>query len=510
MIFKLLVVDDEAIMRKGISNFMNWESIDCEVAGTASDGLEAIEFIKMNTVDIVITDIKMPAADGLAVAQFIYENYPDIKVLLLTGYAEFEYAQTAIQYNVSAFLLKPTNKKELLEAVQAAQKQLIISKKNSSIAKDEIAFLKDQLLQELTNQPLNPSLNQRLEQFDIPLGHFFIVAFQLVPMGTDIASLKKNIIDEKQNAYCYRYNNLIITIYFLDKTYLDIPPYILDNCNEIAEITRTLDSKQVAVGISQYHSGAADFSTAVSEAIYALTLNFYSETSIALFSNMANYKDYDLTAENSLHLFQFENNLNNWLFEDAAVILQHIFAKFKSNFVNSMDAKNICCQIYYICSRVLIKKDIAPPTPDYLTQIQGSSDIFSLENTILELITYMREHLFTIARGQNKLVENTVKYIHSNLSSALSLETIADYLHISPSHLSRTFKKACDETLIEFINKARIEKAKEYLLNSDILSYEIAELVGYNDPTYFSSIFKKYTSLSPTDFKQQFNRGHHT
>lgn len=109
MIFKLLVVDDESTMRKGIANFMNWESIDCEVIGTASDGLEAIEFIKTNPVDIILTDIKMPIADGLEVAKFIYENYSDIKVILLTGYADFEYAKTAIRYNVSAFILKPTN-----------------------------------------------------------------------------------------------------------------------------------------------------------------------------------------------------------------------------------------------------------------------------------------------------------------------------------------------------------------------------------------------------------------
>lgn len=79
LIFKLLIVDDEATMRKGISNFMDWDSIGCEVAGTASDGLEAIQFLRHNHVDIVITDIKMPEADGLAVAKFVFENLPDVK-----------------------------------------------------------------------------------------------------------------------------------------------------------------------------------------------------------------------------------------------------------------------------------------------------------------------------------------------------------------------------------------------------------------------------------------------
>ena len=97
MIFKLLVVDDEVTMRKGISNYMNWASIDCQVVGSASDGMEAIEFLKSQPVDIVITDIKMPAADGLEVARFVHEHYPMTKVIILTGYADFEYAQTAIK-----------------------------------------------------------------------------------------------------------------------------------------------------------------------------------------------------------------------------------------------------------------------------------------------------------------------------------------------------------------------------------------------------------------------------
>ena len=174
MIFRLLVVDDEATMRKGIANFMNWETIDCEVAATASDGLEAIQILEQIPIDIIITDIKMPEADGLAVARYVYEKKLETKVILLTGYADFAYAQTAIRYNVSAFILKPANKKALFEAVQEAQKELIISRKNSATAKEELAFLKDQLLQELTDQPYTLLLQKRLDELGLSLNYYFI------------------------------------------------------------------------------------------------------------------------------------------------------------------------------------------------------------------------------------------------------------------------------------------------------------------------------------------------
>jgi len=116
--YKLLIADDENTILKGLSEFMPWETVGCEVAGTAKDGFEAIEHIKSDPPDIVITDIKMPRKSGIDVAQFVHENYPKVKVIILTGFAEFEYARSALIYGVSDFELKPVSKKKLLDAVK--------------------------------------------------------------------------------------------------------------------------------------------------------------------------------------------------------------------------------------------------------------------------------------------------------------------------------------------------------------------------------------------------------
>lgn len=110
MTFHLMIVDDEPTIRKGLSNFIKWDTLDSIVDATACDGAEAMELIRLKQPDIVITDIRMPQVDGIALAKFIYEEYPQIKVILLTGYADFQYAQSAICYAVSDFLLKPTSK----------------------------------------------------------------------------------------------------------------------------------------------------------------------------------------------------------------------------------------------------------------------------------------------------------------------------------------------------------------------------------------------------------------
>lgn len=115
-----MIVDDEPIIRKGIASFIQWDSLDCEVTQDATNGLEAIELIKANPPDIIISDIKMPGMDGIGVSKFIYEHFPHIKIILLTGYSDFEYAQSAIRYSVVDFVLKPSSDDKIISAIMMA------------------------------------------------------------------------------------------------------------------------------------------------------------------------------------------------------------------------------------------------------------------------------------------------------------------------------------------------------------------------------------------------------
>ena len=117
MIFHLLIVDDESIFRKGLSEYINWETYDCVVSATAKNGTEAIEIIESTPIDIVITDVRMPSLDGIGLAKYIYENHPEISVIILSGYSEFEYAKQAIKYGVQDYILKPPRKEEVGSAL---------------------------------------------------------------------------------------------------------------------------------------------------------------------------------------------------------------------------------------------------------------------------------------------------------------------------------------------------------------------------------------------------------
>lgn len=501
MNFKLLIVDDETPIRKGLSDFIEWDTIDCEVCRAAADGLEAIEYLKENPVDIVITDIKMPGADGLKLSRFIYENMPDIRVIILSGYADFEYAQTAIKYGVVDFLLKPTSKEKLLLAVQSAQKQLIRSMRQQDMEKEKSAFLKEQLLQELTDSVLREGGPEQLRSCGLSLRHYFVAAFRLLSGSGDLQHLKKIVIAQKSGSYCYRYNNLILSVYFIGRPCQEPPAFILDNCREILDIVGSLYDMKLSIGVSRYHGADGEFAEAASEAIAALSRNFYMEGQISVYTKTADSGNYFLSADYTLDLYNLETYLNDWLTDSARAAVTAMFTKLKSHFVKSQDVKNICTQIYYICSRVLMKKEAGSLSADILTKIYKCHDIFELEAIISSLLDYVFTALTGEGGGHSRIVTSAIKYIRQNYREPLSLEIIAGRIPVNPSHLSRTFKKECGCSLTEYINQVRVEKARELLADSDTLNYEVSEMVGYNDPAYFSSIFRKLTGLSPKEYR---------
>lgn len=499
MIFHLLIVDDEAATRKGLSCFIDWESIDCTVTATACDGADAIRKIESSPVDIVITDIKMPEIDGLGLARYIYENHPQIAVILLTGYAEFEYARTAIRYNVSSFLLKPTPKNEIIDAVKQAQQKIIISKRQDSIAKNELAFLKDQFLQDLTCGYAGEDTQKRLEQFKISLDNYYIAAFRLDESPAEIHQLKELIIHQKTNSYCFRYNNLILSVYFEND-----PAPVIENCQEIIRIPGQLYSMKVSVGISRLHHGAEEFSAAAYEAIHTLSLAFYSASSVSVFDRQNDQPEYILSAEDTLSLYELENAIRRRDFSSAASITNALFLKLKSNLVNEADAKNICSHIYFLTFRVLAKYGLTLPREDFLTMISRSGDIFQLEDIVGQLLAFTKKELTASRRKYSQSVQDAITYIQEHLAENLTLEEIARFAHMNSSYLSRIFKKECGCSLTEHITAARMEKAKEFLADTNLLTYEIAERIGINDSSYFSLLFRKYSGLTPTEYRNRF------
>lgn len=501
MIFHLLIVDDEAPIRKGISQFVNWTDYDCTITATAGDGKEAIEILHKDEIHIVITDIRMPDLDGLELASYIQHHFPEIKVIILTGFADFHYAQTAIKYGVSDFIVKPISKDNLITSVKKAQEGILVSTQKES----ELNFLKEQLLQELTISSDNETHLNKLAQYGISLHDYCVAAFQMNSDGNDLSSLKEVIMRQDITGYCYRYNQLILLVCLPDGPE-DFINRLLPCFQDISDIISSLYNLGVFIGISTVYHHGKEYTRAASEAIQALALNFYSQSNISLFASIDNPSHISISAEETLKLYELETNMLNRDFDGASKIIYSIFRNLETVLVNPSDVKNLCIQIYYIGFRILLKKDIKITDDTIIQQITSAKHIGILEEIMTGLIDYVKQSILSSQNTFSSIVHQAIQYIDQHLKTPLHLKKIADELHINASYLSRIFKKETGQSVSEYINLSRVEIAKTLLSDSHNLTYEIAELVGYNDPTYFSSTFKKYTGLSPKDYKNQFTK----
>lgn len=505
MLFHLMIVDDEPTLRKGLSSFIDWGSIDCVVDSTACNGKEAIALIGQKQPDIVITDIRMPECDGIALAKYLYEQYPRIKVILLTGYADFEYARSAIQYQVTDFILKPTSKEKLMEAVKKAQTMVLETKNKTSVDISEMAFLQEQLFQNYTEERDHHMMEGKAEAYQIRLMGYYMIAIQLSP-GEDKVScgeLKSIICAQRENGYVYGYHSQVIWLYTCDTDGVSMEE-IVARAQELADILKALHAIDINVGVSLFHWGLEEIAAAFLEAFSALNLNFYHGTSVMVHQPGARGNEEKMMdSEYAHYLYDIENLIQNWEYETALAHSNALFVILGRNFVNAITVKNLCAQIYFICSRILVSKNTEALPADYLEDIEKCTAIQQLESIARDMIRHVQNSLVHCGRELSDMVRSAIVYIHENLADNLSLDMISSNIHVNPTYLSRTFKKEYGEGIADYINGARIEKAKELLAMPNTLAYETARRVGFHDPSYFSAIFKKYTGLSPSEYRQK-------
>lgn len=395
---RLMIVDDDIIIRRGLSQAIPWEEYGFCIAGVAGDGQVALDMVEQVVPDIIIADIRMPHIDGLELAKLLQLKCPEIKVILLTAYKDFEYAKTAIKLNVYDYLLKPVDNQALLEVVARA-----------ALAKAE---------QQKVNQKLEESKPLLLQQFFLGL-----IEERYSP---DELRTKMELLEIAELS-----SPLVIAIIKLDGFYQNIL-FKKDNLKgSVLELIKELTEKRKVLIID--------------------------------------------TGQDEIVLIGSAEDAN-----DTRLILDmgRLIELIRQTTAEKLHAK--------------VKLGIGK-TYDNLLQTGRS---YAEACTALEI-----NHV--LGSMQNTLVGQAIDYItgHYNQSD-LSLQEIAGVIHLSPTYLSSIFKKEQGINFSDFVLDLRMDKAKELLSSGVLRVYEVAELVGYNNVHYFSACFKKYTGISPTDYKK--------
>ncbi|MDQ0111368.1 response regulator transcription factor [Paenibacillus harenae] len=515
--YKVLLVDDERIIVEGISRTINWHAHHMELIGTARNGLEALAFITDNEPDIIISDIKMPGMDGLKLVEKVYELYPQIAFILLSGFSEFDYARTAMQFGVKHYLLKPCNENTIIQALTEVIGQLderhsqanFMANIQQELTK-VLPHAKEQFLKELVT---NKTYGQR--DWD-DYGELFRIEIE----NDSVQLLLFQIEGKFEFEHLFAIKN-IAGDYLSHATVLlstTIGKHVLLLTKVTSESNLLFDRlKQIKHTFASYYK--LDATIAVStpgpitearsmyrETLECLNYQFYLGEGSIITRN-----DIDDAAGKAQTTFIYDDenlcmHIKSGDWEIAKQELGQFFTQLTEHRMDMHLSKSYVIPLY-----VSIARQGQPELiNEYLQKIASFDSLntfrmieqFVTDNA--ELICMTNYNLHT--KKHSFIIHKMVRVIEEHISNPdLSLNWVAsEILYMNADYLGKLFKKETGEKFSNYVVKMRVELAiKEIESTGDVKVFELAEKFGFGDnPQYFSQVFKKHTGFTPSEYKR--------
>ncbi|MGG4147494.1 response regulator [Paenibacillus algorifonticola] len=562
--FRLLLVDDEASVVDSLADTLPWEQIGIGAVFKAYSGVEALEILNTNTIDILITDIRMPGISGLELLQQVRRSWKRIKCILLSGHAEFAYAQQAIAHATYDYLLKPISDDLILEkvsgAVQALKKELDEKSFHQRVARafqENLPKLQGELLNELLEGRKYSAerLPEKLESLKIPvaMGQRFALMlvrlegkltemdfYSLSLMEYAVSNMAEELFEERFRLWtCKTIHGYLVGVVTEISESTDEPP-IGEKQEEngeplsgLSEDGKALDEElqlkasqlqlsvnhylrgEVSVLVSQWGLFPDDVKQRYEDALLALRRQIGSQS--GLFIHVAS----DIARQLPVHSLQrlYEPPMLIHLMESgswdmAEQKLSGIWSELNQGWPDSPEhLMEVFFSIYSSFSSFAHKngQELAEMIGSGLSDMSGllpSRSITALKSWIDGAFRLLRQSMENDTRNDREITVGKIRsYIEKNLVTDVTLQAIADYLFMHPVHVSRIFKLATGENVSDYVLRLKMELAASMLANPSLKSYEIALQLGYQNPNYFNKVFKKYYSLTPQEFRQRLEGG---
>ena len=533
---KVMLVDDEDNVRNLLRTCIDWKELGFEVAGEASSGSEALDMLEDTSPDVIITDIRMPYMDGLEFAGIVAQRYPHIKVVFLSAYDEFEYAQEGIKIGISDFLLKPIKRADLKDAMLTLREKIDEERLSNSEyirLKERLAenfeYLKDRFMNELLQGSCtDEELMEKLHFFSLEgLSKYAQIALISIDFpdklkavkdtdGIDSTAEQRALHDLDSVDIVSDYFSKVsgISIFFDNSHRLVIlssaPQLdIVQACEQIKALLMHRLECEVCIGIGRGYSEHNGIRRTYKEACEALNYKVvYGKNQVVRFSDIGINKE--STEDKSDEIYEIGFYIKAGIQDRAVEIIEGIFDNLYTAKYNNVEqiqvlAVHIVTQILNAIAQLgmniedmvekenlpyhyVLKIDTIPEMKEYLTNVamRATETVKSARN-----------------KKTGRVLNDIIEYINENISKPdLSLTKVANGFFMNASYLSRVFKQEMGQTFVEYLTKARMELAIKLLLETDLLVYEVAEKTGIPDPNYFGKCFKRYTGMSVNDYKK--------
>lgn len=505
--FKVMIVDDEPAIREGLQTIINWNEIGFEVVDAAVNGRDALQKFERWKPDLTIMDIRMPGMSGLEVIEQIREQYQHAHFLILSGYADFEYARKALGYGVDGYLLKPVDEDEMQDELRRVYGSLHREQQ------DMVIHIPETPLYEKLEQFLGASsiANQVGASLDLNWERYQMIILEFRHLQGDESINFFTSLQKFSDCSSSQHHRLI----FRAGQYIGLlteKPYVQNH--ELIQLKEQLWSllhaqPEIYLAASDIVIEQADLRSMYTEALSLIGQRFWSDDNGVLSKELAlawqkedSIAEAPLAGEWSDRLY-YTVDIRNVVAAER-VLNELCDACWKAR-LSEREVKSLCS---HVLSLALSRLPASVPgsgaaVQECLSLIPELYAVSTTRQMITLVVSRLEQLLQSINHGTHESVmKQMTDFIQRNYSDNLKLELLAEIFNYNSAYLGKMFKTHTGESFNHFLDQVRLEQAKS-LLAQGMKVHKVASQVGYANVDYFHSKFKKYTGISPSAYRDQ-------
>lgn len=526
--YRVMLVDDEPIIIRGMKALLKWEQEGYEICGHAYSAKEALDKVDELNPDIIITDLVMPEMDGNEFIEIVKSKRPSIEAIILSGFGEFEFARKALGSGVSDYLMKPATREQLKKALKKAADKITLSR-SSQMEYIELKARMQESMPLLESRYILEILKGKIKDKEEILRRCSLIGFEI--KGNSLIGIMESkgrldIEDEENSdvyydlaakAICLEHINKLGKGYAITEGQklcligTDFDKQMTENMmyellNDICSDIKCRYGVEATIGMGSSFKNITDIKKSYFQALYALETSFF--IGVGQVIHHGNVLEYD--DEIMSYPVETADKLIEKIRYDAKSVPKQLASELIDEFVKKAghDIETIyqfCCHFYIQLSN--LNKSVKAGTSAGYDTSYDMDKIRSCKTT-----SQLKQHFEGVIEARiiainklraeklNSVVSKVIDYVNSNLSADLTLNEMANIVFVNSVYLSTLFKSKTGQMYHDFVFCARMKKAQELLLDEQLKVYEVAQNVGYSNARSFSDAFKRFCGMTPSKY----------
>ncbi|NSW89243.1 MAG: response regulator [Firmicutes bacterium] len=506
--YDLMIVDDHKWTREGLTRNIPWKKKGIRVKYVVSNGKQALAAMNEHPVDIIITDIKMDIMDGLELTKHVKSKWPSTKIIMISAYPDFSYAQEAVNMGVSAYILKPIKEEELIEKISRVIETIESERLNISKALEFDRFNVSDLLKEYItgSRPNDANILDKLckKGIDLLKGKSIVFTVKVLRKHDLQKKVYQDIFNMGKNFASFIHGSLTIGVYTHagEMSQYDFNKYLLRLKDEFKGLDLRICTGSMAKKPEELRKSYQD------------SLKVYNYAFLCNLKGIISYdkvKDKISRHENGV-FFDFNevrNIINSYGEIDIARYIDSILEMHKRSNTDRYLIESQCVSMLVEISRYVSERGILPESIfEKCGPISSMKDMEFLE----DISNYIKNVLYSVIHEVKKrntkkirpIVKRAIDYACKNIDMKdITIKSIAEKIGVSYVYLSKAFKQDVGVNFTEYLNRYRVGISKKYLVETDMKIYEISDIVGLEPKNYYI-LFKKYESITPMEYRKMY------